>query len=282
MSWRHIARVDIRELLRARLLWLGTLIIMSLAAVGAAIPYLTGGEASYTVAVEIGYITVALLTQFVAFGLGYSAVVGERESGSMRFLLGLPNSRADIIIAKSVSRSAVAVAITVAGIVGVLVTAAVLYPGFSLAEPFLVMLSVVLIVIIYTVLSVAISASVNSGTKAIAGVFSAYIVVFFLWNFIARGIHWAIAGTVPGDPPHAAWYVFLKLLNPGNAIEQFTYAGISWMQNGDFVSVAPVAESITGPVPFYLSKPMAVLIAIVWLVGPLYLGYNRFQKAEPK
>lgn len=282
MSWGEIARLDARELLRSRLVWLGALIVIGTSAVGASIPAVVGSSTpSYTVGTETGFISLALLSQFVAFGLGYRAVVGERESGSMRFLMGLPNRRWDIVLGKTVSRVAVAGLITGLGAVGVLVTLTVLYGSVSYLGPVRVLSSVLLIGVIYTILSVSISASSSSSTKSVVGVFGAFIIMFFLWDILVDGIHWALTGAVPGDGPQSAWYALLILVNPGNAAEELTYTGIQWMREGTYVSNASIAETVVGEAPFYLSEIGALVIVVGWLVVPLAVGYRRFQTAEP-
>lgn len=48
-----------------------------------------------------------LLIPLVGLALAYDTIAGERESGTLRLLIGLPNSRAEVVFGKFVGRTGV-------------------------------------------------------------------------------------------------------------------------------------------------------------------------------
>lgn len=279
MNWLLIARNDLRALGRSRLLWLATGVVALLSAVGAAIPATVsdGGTPAYTVGVETLFIAIGTVIPFVALGLSYRSVVGERESGTMQFLLGFPNRRLDVVVGKALSRIAATATIATIGGVAGLVTLFALYDGVSPGEPLLVVLGLVLVSVVYAAVGVAISAGTDSSTKAVGGAFGVYLLLFFLWNRIPQAIFWLVEGTTPGGATRPAWYALVTRLNPGTAIGDLTVARFEWMRDGAYVSNEPTAAMVAGDVPFYLSDPAAVVVVLVWLVVPLAIGYRRFR-----
>ena len=122
MSLRTVVEDDLLRLRRSPLGWGVALSVLAPTAGIAAIMVLlelvdvTGGPAApfdnimMTVAVLLSF-----LLPFVAMLGSYSAIVYERESGSVRFLLGLPNSRWDAYAGKYVSRTVLLVVSILAG-----------------------------------------------------------------------------------------------------------------------------------------------------------------------
>ncbi len=91
MKWLVVARKDVADAVRSRLFWgvVARFVVVTAGAAGtpALIPAL-GGNATLALGVttEFGAIFVTI-TAIVA---AYLSVAGERESGSIRILLGLP------------------------------------------------------------------------------------------------------------------------------------------------------------------------------------------------
>ena len=280
MNWCHVAWADFRELGRSRLVWLAAAVVTGLCGLGAAIPSLVadGSDPSYTIGVETLFIAFGTVVPFVALGFGHSVVVGARESGTMRFLLGLPNRRLDIILGMALSRIAATVGVAASGgILGLLVVFAV-YDSVALGPTLLVVAGLVTIAIVYAVVGIAVSASSGSSTSAVCGAFGVYVVLFFLWNRIPQAVYWLLDGSLPSGDIRPGWFAFLTRLNPGTAVGDLTAARFEWMRNGQYVSTPRTTEMISGDVPFYLSEPAAVAGVLAWIVIPLVFSYWSFRR----
>ena len=279
MNWHYIAQTDLRELSRSKLIWLATAIVAGLCGLGTAVPALVtdGSGLSYTLGVETLFITLGTVVPFVALGLGYRVIAGARESGTMRFLLGLPNRRLDVVLGMAVSRVAATIGVAgIGGVVGLLVLVG-LYDSTSLGPPLLVVVGLITVGVVYAVVGVAISASVDSSTGAVGGAFGAYVVLFFFWERIPQAVYWLVNGSFPSGDTRPGWFAFLTRLNPGTAIGDLTVARFEWMRNAEYVSVRQTSDLIEGDVPFYLSEPAGVVVVLIWIVAPIIVGYWSFR-----
>ena len=122
MTWTVVARKEFEDTIRSR--WLIGLSVLFALLVGAAV-YVTslifgsGGstlsstEVLQAFPIKDGIVTT--LIPLVALVAAYNAVVGERESGSLKLLLALPHSRADVVAGKVVGRGAALAVAVVAG-----------------------------------------------------------------------------------------------------------------------------------------------------------------------
>jgi len=137
----------------------------------------TGGETISTNAL-LGANFMGLLSgtlvPLIALVIAYSAVTGERESGSLKLLLSLPHSRADVVFGKVAGRSA---ALSTAIIVGFVVPAVILalgplsldivsYVGYTLL--------VALLVSVFVAIAVGWSAAAPSQRIALGGAIGLY------------------------------------------------------------------------------------------------------------
>jgi len=282
MGWTHVASKDFHDAIRSRMLWVVTGLLVLLTAGTSAIPRLIhedGPEPEFTQGIEMLYLTVGLLVPIIGLVVGYRAVVGERESGSIRTLLGLPNSRLDVIVGKTVGRVAVMTVATVAGILAGTVVLLALYDGFDIVDYAAVGLHVLLGAVLFVVLAIVISASVASSAKAAAAIFGVYVGVFTFWEYLPDAVYWAVEGTLPGGGTPPAWYVFLGQLNPGQALDELLLVPLDVFADAPYVTVQPAAERVPGDAPFYLESWFAAVVFLAWIAVPLAIGYVRFRNA---
>jgi ABC-2 type transport system permease protein len=280
MSWVHIAKKDFADAGRSMMLWALTgLLILAVAGISA-IPYLLasdGATPAFEEAVQFLFSPIGLLIPIIGLVVGYQAIVSERESGSIRFLLGLPNTRRDVIVGKVVGRTGV---VAIPTVIGFLVGAAVivaLYDGFAVVD-YLGLLAFSLVMgLVYVAIAVGISASVSSRAKALVGVLGFFVLFDFLWEFVAMGIYWALEGSLPGFDGLPAWYLFIVRLSPGQSLSAISLTLIDFIGADDIDLTA--AGRVAGEVPFYLESWFAWIIVALWIVVPLGIGYVRFKNA---
>ncbi|PSQ07771.1 hypothetical protein BRC95_03945 [Halobacteriales archaeon QS_5_68_33] len=197
-------------------------------------------------------VLLSFLLPFVAMLGSYSAIVHERESGSIRFLLGLPNSRLDAYAGKYVSRTVLLSGSILAGFV---VLGAI---GFAiLTEP-----------------------DANSLIGATAGIIGTYVVFRGGWMILQfAGLYLSPAqGEVTG-PPYPDWFFFLGRANPINAYLKIL---VGVFDRGQDSLVRQIL--LTNPSPpvntIATETSYAVFTTIGWLVVVPVVGYLLFRRQD--
>jgi len=278
MSIANVVRKDFKDVRRAKLVWapaaLYTL-FMLLFFWGQT----QGPEPDfYQVLWGLVGIGGSLLVPLIALVAAYLSIAGERESGSIKFLLGLPNSRSDVVFGKVLSRSAVVAAgLLVSFVVGV-AAAAVLVPDMSMeyADYALFAAVTVLYALAYVAVAVAISAATASRSRAMGGAIGFFFVFNLVWNFLPVGpvrmiefladefgveVSDSVTELVFSLSPTGAYLNgILKLIMPQRFNQQ-------------------AGAVVTDP-PFYIEGWFMVLLLVAWIVVPLALGAWQFQRAE--
>lgn len=279
MSWIHVASKDFADASRSMMLWALTVLLVLLVAGVSTIPYLLadGTTPPFEEALSFLFTPIALLVPIIGLVVGYQAIVSERESGSIRFLLGLPNTRRDVVLGKVIGRAGVVAVPTLIGfLVGAVVIGA-LYDGFIVADYLGLLVFSLIMGLVYVSVAVGISASVSSRAKALAGVLGFFVLFDFLWEFVTMAIYWVIEGSLPGFDGLPAWYLFILRLSPGQALSAIALTLIEIAGAGDLDLTA--AGRVAGEVPFYLENWFAWIIVVLWIIVPVSLGYLRFKNA---
>jgi ABC-2 type transport system permease protein len=295
MSWRVVARKEFRDAIRSRWLWALTVVFVVFSA-GAAGIYVLLNSQGQTELTSLGLVffllsPAGILVPVIGLVVSYKAVAGERESGSLKLLLGLPHTRLDVVLGKVVGRTAVtAVAVTV----GFAVTAVVALLGFSefSASTYLGFVALtMLLALTYISIGVGISSLVSTTSRALASAVVFFVVFELLWGVLVLLLHWLSTLVTGGsfDPvgyTQLDWTAFLLTLAPGTAfsraISMFLPASPDEIATGG-VSVgagAGDAAAAGGSDPFFTAAWFGVVVLLAWIVVMLTLGYRRFNGAD--
>lgn len=293
-TWHHIARKDLEDAVRSRVLWglifvFVAFLVMSLLAAEELFPD--------NVIVDIPKLLagVAMLAQLfipgVALVVGYLAVVGERRSGSLRVLLSYPFSRIDVLIGKLLGRTIVTLTALVIGFVVATVLIVLLHgwPAIAVFAGFIA--AGIILAISFTAFAVGASAAVATRGRAMAVSFGTFVVMMFFWRPIVIGSYWLRYGTLP-EVQVERWYLFLLRLNPleayrtvvGSFIDERVYP-LPDLHLEDVPPELPAEQFTTahrlgGEVPFYLDPMFGVVVLLAWGAIPVLLGYRRFLKTD--
>ncbi|NHN57687.1 ABC transporter permease subunit [Halorussus rarus] len=277
MSWLVVARKDFDDAVRSRMLWAITALFLLFTAGAVYVRESVLGETPGLPDV-LQFVTVpaSLIIPLTALVVAYLAIAGERESGSIKLLLGLPHTRADVVFGKLVGRTAVVAVGIVVAFVGAAVTALALFGDLAVVDFVLVTLVTVLFGLTYVGIAIGASAFAATRSRAMALAVGAFFLFQVLWNVVPLGVYYLVEGALPGATSRLpAWYYLVQVLNPNNAYSQaadlvFSGAG----------SIVP-AEALAGSsVPFYVQNWFGLVILVVWLVVPVALGYWRFQRVD--
>lgn len=278
MSWLPIAKKDFQDALRSRAL-VGLTGLFVLFAAGftylfGTIPGLFGGsENPSTTALIAGLQSSgAFLVPLVALIIGYKSIVGERDSGSLNLLLGLPHTRFDVILGKLVGRTAVVSVSILVGFAAGAVVALVFYDSFAVV-PFMVFTLVTIVcALVFVGIAVGFSAAIRSTGRALYGAIGLYVLFQFVWAFIPMIVRYVLNGfTLPNMTTMPNWAWFLSLLNP---LQAYNYAAGALIPE-----LTTISDGLTNS-PFYIQEWFGFVILAVWLIVPLGLGYRRFSRTD--
>lgn len=276
-GWVHVARKDLEDSARSKLLLgvIGALLLLSV--VLSLVPYLVGdtGSDGAEMAAGLFQTPIGVFLPILAAMIGYMAIVHERESGSVRVLLGLPLRRLDVIVGKTIGRSIVIVgALLVTGVLGTLLTLA-LYGTVEWEQMAAFAVQGIVLSVVYVALAIAVSASVDTRGKAMGGIVAVLLVLVYAWQFLVLGLVRIVEGSWQvEDVPNYA--LFLLSLDPSVAGSRL--AGYLFT-----TSIGDPLEGVTGEspnLPVYAEQWTAIPVVVLWIVVPLAIGYYRFGKAD--
>ncbi|MCU4926548.1 ABC transporter permease [Halobacteria archaeon AArc-dxtr1] len=297
MSTTLLARKDFEDAIRSKMIWavMGVFVfLMGIIAVGAATDNLSEAEPTEVIGV-VANIGGLLLIPILALLVGYMAIVGERQSGSLRVLFGLSHSRWDVFAGKLLSRlGVIAIASVVACLVAIVIAVGLFedvpigtFLGFSVLT--------ILLGMAFTAIGVGVSAMASSRMQAMAGAIGSYVVFTLVWHPAVTAVHYLVEGELPGlEAPE--WYFFLLSLNPLEAYravsselaDQFIWPMLGWQNMIEDIpeetmqepNALLVSNRVSGDLPFYLSDWFAAVILLFWIVLPLAIGYWWFERAD--
>jgi len=278
MSVVDVLRKDFKDVRRAKLVWAPALVYTLFMLL-----FFWGQSQStrpdfYQILWGLVGVGGALLIPLIALVAAYLSIAGERESGSIKFLLGLPNTRTDVVVGKVLSRSAVVTAgILVAFVIGV-PAAAILVPDmtFEYGDYVLFAAVTVLYALAYVAVAVAISAATASRSRAMSGAIGFFFLFNLVWNFL------------PVGPVQMIGFLSDEFgLDVSDSVTELVYSisPTGAYLNGILKLIMPdrfnaQAGAVVADPPFYIQGWFMVLILAAWVVVPLALGAWRFRRAE--
>lgn len=276
MNVLTVTRSDFRNVRRSRLLWTTIGVLAFTFAVIVLTQRVPDGESEQAALRAIGKMfgLTALLLPVVVIPLGALSITSERTSGSIKYLLGLPNTRSSVFVAKVASRCAVAVlgilsASLVAGLLMMVKFGTVPRPEF---ETFVALTTYY--GLIWTTAAVAVSALSSSRARALSGTLGLYFLFGIVWNFLPSFNSTMIARFLVEDllsrPATPNLYALVELLSPTFAYIRVSQAYVFEMQ---------LFETASGSA-FYLQDWFTLVIMAVWAALLLGVGYLGFKTAR--
>jgi ABC-2 type transport system permease protein len=281
VSALDVARKDFTAARRSRSLWaVATLLGLLTAVIAFGFNgYRTSPTETFVRLVRMIGTVFGLLLPIVALIASYMSVAGERESGGLKFLLGLPNTRRDVFLGTLASR----LTVVAVGVVFMFVTATAMAVARHGVFPLAVVAGSLAVSVLYAsvfvCIAVALSAAVAERTQAIAASVGAYFLLVLLYVIpgvsvaqLVEVVHKRLLGfernvdlynTVLYTSPLIAYRKAMNLVVPNDAQRQVLRR-----------------TSETDTLPAYLGDEVSLVVFGVWLAVPLVLGYLRFQGAD--
>ena len=207
---------------------------------------------------------VFYLIPLIALLLGFDAIVGERERGSLDLLLALPITRLELLLGKYLGLAGALALSTVGGfgLVAVLLTVQLGSAGLYHYLGF--MLSSVLLGLAFLSLAVMLSVLAADRTRASGLAIALWFFFVLVFDLLLLGFLVATGGEVGGDA--IAW---LLLLNPADVFRILNVFSLDEVKN---------LYGLAGIVPAPLAKPwLLALVMLGWIAAPLAAATWRFR-----
>jgi ABC-2 type transport system permease protein len=293
MTWQAVARKDFQDAVRSRWLWALSAIFVGLFVGGA---YFLGsnlnGEAQQQVTANaffqsiVGQLLITLIVPLVAIVISYGAIVGERESGSLKLLLSLPHSRLDAVVGKTVGRSGVVAVPIFVGLLLASIVLAVYGVGIDVIDFIIFGILTMLLGVVFVSLAVGVSAAASTNRRAMLGSVGLFFVFTFLWNRVRQIL------SLVNDQLSlnlelmelVKYGLFIKYFNPVRAYQTLAarlYSDtVLQARLYDSGMVGQMIQQQLDGVPFYLSDTVVMAQFLLWLFVPLALGYVVFDDAD--
>jgi ABC-2 type transport system permease protein len=276
MSIRAVAEKDFRDAIRSRLMIAVAVMFVAFTgggvALGAASEF--GGDNALAVITFLMLRGTSVFIPIIALGIAFKSIAGERESGSLKVLLSLPNSRLDVVIGKFLGRTAVVLAAVVVGFVSLLVAAAIAFSGdLDVMGIVGFMLAALLLGIVFVSIAVSLSAFTRSTFGAAVGAGSVFVLFQFAWPGVVFLLRYAVNGfEFPSGGERPDWAQVLSNVNPMEGWR----TSANWLIN----KLAESTEAQNGADAFYLEPWFGFVVLALWIVLPLVAGYLKFEHSD--
>jgi ABC-2 type transport system permease protein len=207
----------------------------------------------------------------LGLGIGYNAIAGERESGSLKLLLGLPNTRREVVFGKFIGRTVVVGGVIVACYTIVWIIVVMSYGFLDFVIFGLYTLLTVCNGAVYVAIPLGFSAGMKSRQWALSGAIGIYALLMLGWDALLYGLQLVIYGAQPPAGGLPEWFNLIGLLNPSTA---FMFAVRAVIPEYYSLTFYPQSDAL------YLQDSVGFVILLFWIIVPLVLGYLRFEKSD--
>jgi ABC-2 type transport system permease protein len=271
VSWLDVAYKDCKDASRSVAAWLlfGLLVLVS---VGYTVGHSYLAESTFVAFVDGLSELIAMALPVLGLLLGYKSISHARTSGRLFLTLSFPNSRRDLVVGTFVGRTVVLlvptlVALAIAGALG-----AYLYGTENALRYPLFLFATALYGTTFVGLAIGLSMSTTVDRWITLGSFGGYGLLVLFWSgfhsLVLLVLH-RFEFSVLGDMPD--WALLFRLFNPGESYHRLLRLGFD---------VGQAERYLGSGTPFYVDWWMALLVLLVWCIGPIGVGYLRFRTAD--
>lgn len=207
---------------------------------------------------------VIYLVPLIALLLGFDAIVGERERGSLDLLLALPITRGELLLGKYLG---LAGALALAMLAGLALVGAALVREFAGAALFHYggfVLSAILMGLAFLSLAVLMSVLARDRTRASGLAIASWFFFVLVFDLLLLG---ALVGT--GGRYGGEVFPYLLLLNPADVFRILNVFSLDEVRS--LYGVASIVPQALG------SIPVLGAVMLAWIAVPLALASWRFK-----
>ena len=275
MNALTLGRSDFRNIRRSRLVWTTVGVLIAAFAAVVLTQRVPDGRGEQAALLALGKLFgfTALLLPVVVIPLGALSITNERTSGSIKYLLALPNTRRSVFLSKVLSRSTVAILGTVtASLVAVLLM--LVRFGTVPTPEFPVFVALTTYYgLVWTVAAVAVSGVSRTRSRALSGTLGLYFLFGVVWNFLpsfnATTVARFVVEELLGRPATPTVYTVVELSSP-----TFSYVSASqaYVFEVDLFGASGASA--------YVGPWLTLVLMAVWTGVILAVGYVGFRRAR--
>jgi len=208
---------------------------------------------------------VIYLIPLIALILGFDAIVGERERGSLDLLLSMPITRFELLLGKYLGLAAALAFSTVAGFGLVAIVLSTQLNLGALLHYFGFMLSSVLLGMAFLSLAVMVSVFATDRTRASGMAIALWFFFVLVFDLLLLG-----ALVITGERYGGEIFPYLLMANPADVFRILNIFGLE-----DVRTLYGLATVF----PRALANPWLLgLVMLAWIVAPLGIANWRFRK----
>ena len=219
---------------------------------------------------------ITFLIPIIALMLGYAAVIGEIERGSMSSLLSLSATRFEIIVGKFLGLAGVLCFMILVGFGVAGLVIAVNVSNINYLDYLAFLGATMLLGLVFLSISMFLSTIFNKRSAAMGGA----ILLWFLFRIILPIVFIGFLATsvdITTIGPTSTiitpdWYNIIQFFNPTAVYSSLITVAISPVSSMDFSSIIPP--------PSWYSSWLLVSVLFVWILLFFSLAVWRFQKKD--
>ncbi len=266
MSWRTIARKDFSDVIRSKKLWVIIAIFGIVTIFSVYLPKLILNDPALVENPEkIGYHAAfefaKMLVPITALVASYLSITGEKESKSIKILLGLGNTRGEVVLGKLISRNITVIIGVLIGFLTSIIITLVIYGASTINQLILIALLSSYLGFAYVGIGLGISMSTKTRKRSIIFSTASFILLTIIWREIPSLISMITPGTGLG-----ALKTIISVISPTIAYDRL--GSLIFQLNPGYM------DSV------FVSKWFLLGIIFAWGIIPIILGYFIFRKED--
>lgn len=269
--WRQVATLAVKEFRdRMRNRWVLAVALL-FAVFSLVITYFGGAQQGQFGPRSLEFVIASLvslviyLIPLIALLLGFDAIVGERERGSLDLLLAMPLTRLELLLGKYLGLAAALALSTLAGFALVAMLLLHQFGWAGLRQYLVFMFSAVLLGLAFLSLALLISVATRERTRASGLAIALWFGFVLVFDLLLLGLLVASGGEAGGQA-----LAYLLLLNPADVFRILNVFSLDQLR-GTYGVVSIVPASLANP--WLMGAAM-----LAWIAAPLALASWRFRQ----
>lgn len=207
---------------------------------------------------------VIYLIPLISLLLGFDAIVGERERGSLGLLLALPITRTELLLGKYLG---LALALTLSTVIGFGVITLILWKHMDASALFHFVgfvSSSVLLGLAFLSIAVLLSVVARERTRASGMAIATWFFFVLVFDLVLLGVLVATGDKLPGST-----FAWVLMLNPADVFRILNIFSLDDVRS---------MYGLASVVPNALGNPLTMsAVMLAWIITPLFIANWRFK-----
>lgn len=266
MSWLTIAKKDFSETLSSKKLWIIIIVFGIVTMFSVYLPKLFLKESTLVTNPEkmgfnAAFEFAKILVPITALVASYLSITGEKESKSIKMLLGAGHTRGEIVLGKTISRNLTVILGITLGFITSIILTIIVYDTTIINQLILITILSAYLGFSYVGIAIGISQITKTRKKAIILATTTFILFTIIWREIPSLINMIFPGSGLTNVK-----AIISVISPTSAFNEL--GKIIFQTNPGYIN-SPI-----------LSKYFLAAILAAWGTIPIIIGYIKFKKED--